>query len=130
MSEEVEQTVPNIPAFKKHSKLYMWLYKKRELIWMIFKGRFFIIKSIIDEDKNVVQSEWFMLYTNKQITWDIKPKMHYGFLNMYLYVKMLTKRERLANIIYTGCEVNDWAFIEQLYSNQNNPNPDNTKTAN
>lgn len=103
---------------KKHSKLYYWFVNKREVIRLIFKGRFFIEKSISDDNKNHLSS-WYLNpivnnWSNRGFIWELKPKVSYSFLWGFILVRKYRKKEHDHNISYGLVTTGDYGFINAI----------------
>lgn len=99
--------------FKKHSKLYYWWQRKKELWHYIWYGKLFICKTLINENKEV-GSEWYLYIDKDKLEWRPKPQMYYGYIMGALLVLRLRKEDGNENITYDLVTVGDYAFLTQI----------------
>ena len=109
---EFTEHLQSVIGYKKHSRFYYWWSGKKELWWMVRKGKFFIEKSFIGEQKECTAS-WYYNQHGKQFVWELKPTTHYGLISGYLFVKLFRKKEK-HGAEYSLITIGDYSFIEHV----------------
>jgi hypothetical protein len=101
--------------------------KIKEYYYYIFKAKYFIVKSLLEEKANdptgqpikVVLSEWYMNLEKsggRVITvWLPKPKVYFSYLYGWLFIKILRKKEtHPATTEYSLVTTGDYYFIDSV----------------
>ena len=105
--------------YKHHGKLYYWWQRKKEFWYYLTKGKFFVCKSLVGDNKELL-SEWYLLSKkNGDVEWKLKPEVCFTYLSGVLLIITLRKRDTSDNTIYSLITVGDYMFIDSLTKAQN-----------
>jgi hypothetical protein len=107
--------------FKNHSKIYYWWQNKKELWYYLWKGKFFVCKTLVN-DKKEMQSEWYLYANGRTFEWRAEPQVYFGLIIGALLIFKFRRKDGNENNYYSLTSVNDYAFINEVTNGIDQPN--------